>query len=136
VSNLFGKSKLHPLNLLVGLLGLILIGLGVFLITQTFPIIAISIGTIIGGILLLLCVCCIPKCSHHLKLLCCILLIVLTLFLIITGILSIIFGPLPLLGLIVGLILIGLGIVAFLLGLLCLIFKLCDCNPFDAEEVA
>ncbi len=93
------------------LLGLILIGLGVFLLATGFGLAFITIGTIIAGILLLVLGCFIKK-----PVALCFLLALVTLFLIIVGILAILFAG----ALIIGLILIGLGIIALLLAVVCI----------------
>ncbi len=105
--------------LAVGLLGLILIGLGVNLLATFFPLRFITIGTIVAGILLLI-LCCLVKCN---KIPCvfCLLLTLVSLYLIISGILAIIF----IFSLIIGLILIGLGVLSVLLTAVCLILQLC-----------
>ncbi len=101
-----------------GLLGIALIALGIFLLFFPFCFSFVAIGTIIAGVLLLL-VCCLSKCKKNLCWLC-LLITLITLFLIISGILTLVLE-----GLVVGLILIGLGILALLLNVVCLISKLC-----------
>ena len=100
-----------------GLLGLILIGLGVFLLATSFGLTFVTIGVIVAGILLLV-LGCFGKC---LKVSClmCLLLTLITLFLIIAGILAILSGQV-----VIGLILIGLGVLTALLNVVCLIFSL------------
>ncbi len=105
--------------LAAGILGIVLIGLGVFLLATGFSINAITIGTIVSGIVLLV-VCGLSKCMR-LHCLTCLLFLLITLFLIIAGILTILFTG----SLIVALILIGLGIIALILDVVCLILKLC-----------
>lgn len=109
------------------ILGLILIGLGVFLLASGFAIETITIGVIVGGILLLISGC-IKKCTNIPGLLC-ILLTLVTLFLIISGILAIIFVG----ALLEGLILIGLGVLAALLTAICLINRCCCRDVYRAE---
>lgn len=104
--------------LAAGILGIILIGLGVFLLADGFGFEAVIIGTIVSGILLLV-ICGLCK-NKKLSCIACLLLILITLFLIITGILTIIF----VFDLVVALLLIGLGIVTFVLVVICLIVKL------------
>lgn len=103
------------------ILGLILIGLGVFLLTSGFPIDAITIGVIVAGILLLV-LGCFGKCFKFLCIFC-VLLTLVTLFLIISGILALLIGFL-----VIGLILISLGILTLILAAICFVLKLCDCK--------
>ena len=105
--------------LAAGILGVVLIGLGVFLLATGFSFAPATIGTIISGIVLLV-VCGLTKCMK-LHCLACLLLLLITLFLVISGILSI-FSPG---GFVVAFILIGLGIIAFFLDVICLILKFC-----------
>ncbi len=101
------------------LLGLVLVGLGVFLLATGFGITTITIGIIVAGILLL-AIGCLRKCLDFPGLLC-LLLALVTLFLIITGVLAILFAG----EIIIGPILIGLGVLALLLTVICLIFRCC-----------
>ena len=104
-------------------LGLILVGLGVYLLATGFPLSFITIGVIVAGILLLV-IGCLGKCLKIPGLLC-LLLTLITLFLIITGVLAIV-----LIGsLVIGLIVIGLGVLTLLLTVICLI-NTCCC-PFN-----
>lgn len=105
--------------LAAGILGVVLIGLGVYLLATGFSFTPVTIGTIISGIVLLV-VCGLTKCMK-LHCLACLLLLLITLFLVIVGFLSIFFGG----GFIVAAILIGLGIIALILDVICLILKLC-----------
>jgi len=105
--------------LAAGVLGIILIGLGVYLLATGFSFEAVTIGTIVSGIVLLV-VCGLTKCMR-LHCLACLLLLAITLFLIITGILTILFTG----NIVVALILISLGIIALLLDVICLILQLC-----------
>jgi hypothetical protein len=105
--------------LAAGILGVVLIGLGVFLLATGFSFEPATIGTIISGIILLI-VCGLTKCMK-LHCLACLLLLLITLFLVITGILAIFFSG----SLVVAFILIGLGIIALFLGVICLILKFC-----------
>lgn len=114
-----GKDPRKLFCLATGLLGFILIGLGVFLLATGFGFDAVTIGTILSGIVLLV-VCGLTKCMK-LHCLVCLLLLLIALFLIIIGILTIF----RVLDLIVALILIGLGVIALVLLVLCLILKLC-----------
>ncbi|MGI6086110.1 MAG: hypothetical protein ACOYIF_11875 [Acetivibrionales bacterium] len=98
-------------------IGLILVGLGVFLLATGFAISFITIGVIVAGILLLV-IGCLGKCLKIPGLLC-LLLTLITLFLIIAGVLAISVS------LIIGLILIGLGVLTMLLTVICLINSCC-----------
>lgn len=101
------------------LLGLILVGLGVYLLATGFPLAFIVVGVIVAGILLLV-IGCLGKCLRIPGLLC-LLLTLITLFLIITGILAILFiGAID-----IGLTLIGLGVLSVLLTAICLITRCC-----------
>lgn len=106
-----------------GLLGLILIGLGVFLLATSFTLDFVTVGIIVAGILLLFLGC--TKC-FKIPCILCILLALITLFLIIAGILAILAGQI-----VIGLILISLGVLTLLLTVVCLIFKICgtNCHP-------
>ncbi|NLO38490.1 MAG: hypothetical protein GX115_03320 [Ruminiclostridium sp.] len=112
--------------LAVGILGIFLIGLGVFLLATWFCFKAVTIGTIISGIILLV-VCGLTKCVK-LHCLACLLLLLITLFLVIIGILTIFTGSF-----VVALILIGLGIIALILDVVCLILKFCRVAPDKGE---
>lgn len=101
------------------ILGLVLIGLGVYLLATGFGLDFITIGTIVAGIVLLL-FSCLTKCVK-IPCLFCLLLTLISLFLIIAGILAI----LLLVEIIIGLILIGLGVISAILTALCLIINLC-----------
>jgi len=114
--------------LAVGILGIFLIGLGVFLLATWFCFKAVTIGTIISGIILLV-VCGLTKCVK-LHCLACLLLLLITLFLVIFGILTIFRGSL-----VVALILIGLGIIALVLDVVCLILKFCRMTPDKGDPV-
>jgi hypothetical protein len=121
------KEPLFLFCLASGLLGLILIGFGVFLLVTGFFLDFITIGSILSGIILLLICVLIRK----MKTLClvCLLLTLITLFLIIGGVLVIILSLLT--AFVTGLILIGLGILTLLLNVVCLILKICNikiCN--------
>ncbi|NLL66925.1 MAG: hypothetical protein GX236_04395 [Clostridiaceae bacterium] len=105
-------------------LGLILVGLGAFLLATGFAIDAITIGVIVAGILLLV-IGCLGKCLKIPGLLC-FLLTLITLFLIITGILAILLVG----SLVIGLILIGLGVLTLLFTVICLI-NTCCCPNYD-----
>jgi hypothetical protein len=119
VKNMYYSDPRKLFCLAAGILGIALIGLGVFLLATGFSFEAVTIGTIISGIVLLV-VCGLTKCMK-LHCLACLLLLLITLFLIITGILTILFTG----NLVVALILIGLGIIALILDVICLILKLC-----------
>lgn len=108
-------------------LGLILVGLGVFLLATAFPLTFITIGVIVAGILLLV-IGCLGKCLKIPGLLC-LLLTLITLFLIITGVLAIVL----IFSLVVGLILIGLGVLTLLLTVICLI-NTCCCPKDDKPK--
>lgn len=114
---------------LASLLGVVLIGFGVFLLATGFGIEFITIGVIVSGILLLIAGC-LGKCVKA-PCLVCLLLTLITLFLIISGILALLFGG----GLIVPLILIGLGILSLLLTVVCLIFNLCKVIVYKGSAV-
>jgi hypothetical protein len=109
-------------------LGLILIGLGVFLLATMFPLDFITIGVIVAGILLLVFGC-FRKC---LRVSCwmCLLLVLIALFLIITGILAILSCQIT-----IGLILIGLGVLAAILTALCLFFRLEENNTLTITDM-
>ncbi len=119
---MFGCRKL--LCVATTVLGLILIGLGVFLLASSFPLSFITIGVIVGGLLLLV-IGCLGKCLRIPGLLC-LLLTLITLFLIITGVLAIVL----LFSIVIGLILIGLGVLTLLLTVICLI-NTCCCPSKD-----
>lgn len=111
--------------LAAGILGIVLIGLGVFLFAASFGTI-ITIGTIISGILLLV-ICSLTRCVRF-HCLACLLLLLIGLFLVISGIVTLTgFG---LIGFVTGLILIGLGIIALVLATICFILRLC-CSDGD-----
>ncbi|NLB79747.1 MAG: hypothetical protein GX796_13170 [Clostridiaceae bacterium] len=118
---MFGCKKILCIGTTI--LGLILIGLGVFLLATGFPLSFITIGVIVAGILLLV-IGRLGKCLKAPGLLC-LLLTLITLFLIITGVLAIAL----LFALTIGLILIGLGVLTLLLTVICLI-NTCCC-PFN-----
>ena len=107
--------------LTAGLLGVVLIGLGVFLLATSFPLGIITIGTIISGIILLV-ICGLTKCARF-HCLACLLLLLKGLILIISGILTLIL----IFDLVIGLILISLCIIALILTVICPVFRLC-CN--------
>ena len=94
--------------------------MGAFLLATGFSVTAITIGVIVAGVLLF-AIGCLRKCLDLPGLLC-LLLTLITLFLIIAGILAILFAA----ALVVGLILIGLGALAALLPI-CLIIR-CYCD--------
>lgn len=104
--------------LAAGVLGIVLVGLGVYLLATGFSFEAVTIGTIISGIVLL-AVCGLTKCMK-LHCLACLLLLLITLFLLITGILTIFFTG----NLVIALILISLSVIALILEVLCLILQL------------
>lgn len=123
---MFAKDSRKLFCLLAGLLGLVLVGFGVFLLSIFF-FDFITIGTIVSGILLLVS-CCITKC-HKVPCIVCLILTIITLFLILSGVFSVFIGAL-----ITGSILIGLGVLAALLTAICLIFQFCGvailkCGP-------
>lgn len=118
VKNMYFSDPRKLFCLASGILGIVLVGLGVFLLAFGFSFEAVTIGTIISGIVLLV-VCGLTKCMK-LHCLACLLLLI-TLFLIIIGILAIFFTG----SFIVALILIGLGVIALILVVICLILKLC-----------
>lgn len=105
-------------------LGLILVGLSVFLLETGFPLNFITIGVIVGGLLLLV-IGFLGKCLKIPGLLC-LLLTLITLFLIITGVLAIVL----IFSSVIGLILIGLGVLTLLLTVICLI-NTCCCTSKD-----
>ena len=119
---MFGCRKL--LCVATTVLGLIFIGLGVFLLASSFPLSFITIGVIVGGLLLLV-IGCLGKCLRIPGLLC-LLLTLITLFLIITGVLAIVLIS----SIVIGLILIGLGVLTLLLTAICLI-NTCCCPSKD-----
>ncbi|MBP7175696.1 MAG: hypothetical protein KBA53_05685 [Thermoclostridium sp.] len=119
---MYCKDPRRLFCLAVGVLGIVLIGLGVFLLAKGFCFEAVTIGTIISGIILLV-ICGLTKC-RKLHCLACLLLLLITLFLIIIGILTIFSGSLVL-----ALILISLGIIALILDVVCLIIELCRVVP-------
>ncbi|HLV09936.1 MAG TPA: hypothetical protein VKY40_07000 [Halanaerobiales bacterium] len=118
---MFSKINLPSLSfkcrntfcIIVAILGFILLGLGIYLITVDFALTVVSIGAVLSGVLLLVCGCA-PNCLRHRPFIC-LLLVLVGLFLIITGILAIILVE----ELVIGLIVIGLGIISLLLGILC-----------------
>jgi membrane-bound ClpP family serine protease len=115
---MFSKCTNKFLCISAALLALVLIGLGVFLLATGFALEFITIGLIIGGILLLILCCCF-KCLDRCVL--CLFLALITLFLIISGILAIFLAG----AFVIGLILIGLGVIALLITVICLIERKC-----------
>lgn len=114
---MFGCKKLLCIGTIV--LGLVLIGLGAFLLATGFPLSFITIGVIIGGILLLV-IGCLGKCLRIPGLLC-LLFALIALFLIIAGVLAIVL----IFSIVIALILIGIGVLTLLLAVICLINTCC-----------
>jgi len=99
-------------------LGLILVGLGVYLLVSGLGFDIITIGTIVAGVVLLL-LSCVTKCIK-VPCLFCLLLLIISTFLIIAGIITLI-----LVDTVIGLIFIGLGVLSAILTSLCLFINLC-----------
>lgn len=116
---MYGNDPRRLFCLAAGVLGIVLIGLGLFLLTTGFSLTLITVGTILAGIVLLV-VCGLTKCMK-LHCLACLIMLLVTLFLIISGILTIISTE----EIIIALVLISLGIIALILESVCLILKLC-----------
>ncbi|WP_097017598.1 hypothetical protein [Orenia metallireducens] len=115
---MFANRDLSLFRLALIVLGFILLGFGVFLATQLSPNApVIAIGTILSGVFLLVD-CCFRRCH---SILLCLLLVVITLFLIISGILSLIGAT------IIGIIFISLGIISLLLSVICFVTS-CHCR--------
>lgn len=102
------KKSFSPFCIAVAIFALILIALGAFLITIAFAA-PISIGLIVAGILLL-----ISCCSKFVpQIVCCILLVIVSLFLVVIGIISLLSN------LVIGIILIVLALLALILIVIC-----------------
>jgi len=101
------------------ILGLILVGLGVYLLVSGLGFAIITIGTIVAGVVLLL-LSCVTKCIK-VPCLFCLLQLIISIFLIIAGIISLL-----LIDTIIGLIFIGLGVISAILTALCLFINLCS----------
>ncbi len=101
----------------VSLMGLVLIGLGIYLLATSFALAYITIGTIVSGVLMLFFAF-LPRCFKF-PVLICLLLTIVTLFMLITGILAILAAET-----VIGLILIGLSVLTLLLNATCLIISL------------
>jgi hypothetical protein len=101
------------------ILGLILVGLGVYLLVSGLGYAIITIGTIVAGVVLLV-LSCVTKCIK-VPCLFCLLLLIISIFLIIAGIISLL-----LVDIVIGLIFIGLGVISAILTALCLFINLCS----------
>ncbi|MDI9483758.1 MAG: hypothetical protein QM315_11320 [Bacillota bacterium] len=100
------------------ILGLILVGLGVYLLVSGLGFAIITIGTIVAGVVLLV----LSSVTKCIKVPClfCLLLLIISIFLIIAGIISLL-----LVDIVIGLIFIGLGVISTILTALCLFINLC-----------
>lgn len=110
-----------------GLLGLILVGLGVFLLAAGIGSVGVTVGVFIAGLILLF-LGCFGKCLS-IKWLLCILLALIAVFLVIAGILTLLTCPFA-----VGLILIGLGVLTAILAAVCVCCHLGCCRGHDDND--
>ena len=115
---MFKKDCRKIICLASSILGLILVGLGVYLLVSGLGFDIITIGTIVAGVVLL-ALSCVTKCIK-VPCLFCLLLLLISTFLIIAGIITLL-----LVDIVVGLIFIGLGVLSVVLTSLCLFINLC-----------
>lgn len=111
-----------------GLLGLILVGLAVFLLATGSCLVGITVGLFVAGLILLF-LGCFGRCLS-VKWLLCWLLALIAVFLVIAGILTLLTGAV-----VIGLILIGLGVLTAILAAICACCHLCcDGDPDDNAD--
>ena len=115
---MFKKDCRKIICLASSILGLILVGLGVYLLVSGLGFDIITIGTIVAGVVLL-ALSCVTKCIK-VPCLFCLLLLLISTFLIIAGIITLL-----LVDIVVGLIFIGLGVLSVVLTSLFLFINLC-----------
>lgn len=115
---MFKKNIINLFCLLLSIFGVVLIGLGAYLLATYFALRFVTIGLIVAGVLALLSGCS-GSCKKH-SCLVCILLIIITIFLFIAAILSFLYAG----ALVIALVLIGLAILAINLTTICLFLKL------------